>query len=471
MKRASITPSARKALPSLLAALLSFNTHAAAPAGTNPSSSQPGIPYVVTRLDAVRDLLWIAEVGTNDVVYDLGSGDGRIVIAAVRDFHARKAVGIEINPDLVRQSRQEAANAKLSNRVQFIQGDLFTNDFSEASVVVVYLGQQANIDLRERIFRTLKPGTRIVSHEFDMGEWIPDRTLVVRRPYLGMFGEAFNEFRGNPDVPEYRSLPGPPTHESMAAWIVPAPVAGVWRGKVPLAAGAGELTLNLHQRLSVLSGYFQFRGTTNWEGVVQAELWGDHVRLHCIPTNNYAYGVFLATFDGQARGNTLNGKLEVSQNPRPDDLASERKIETFTWSARRDQADFTGTWEWTGVTDSPVRLKIERRNGRWAATYADPKREVPASAGGNQPIPVPDFYDFGGGFYFTVKVGETRVPGGVSRISGPGNGWFVGEAILQNNTLAGNIAYYSFRTYRGLPDPKSTAREGRTDWRPKRVTP
>jgi precorrin-6B methylase 2 len=162
---------------------------------TNTALQRNTIPYVPTRHDTVRDLLWLADVGTNDVVYDLGSGDGRIVIAAVRDFGARRAVGIEINPQLIQESRENAAQAGVSNRVQFINGDLFTNDLSQASVVVLYLGHGANLDLRAQLVRNLKPGTRVVSHQFDMGEWTADKLLDVRTVFLGMYGTVYNEFK------------------------------------------------------------------------------------------------------------------------------------------------------------------------------------------------------------------------------------------------------------------------------------
>ena len=114
-------------------------------AATNTPSVRSSIPYVATRSDAVQAMLWMAEVGTNDVVYDLGSGDGRIVIAAVRDFGVRRAVGVEIDQDRVRESWENARKAGVADRVQFIQGDLFTNDFHEASVVTVFLGHEPNI--------------------------------------------------------------------------------------------------------------------------------------------------------------------------------------------------------------------------------------------------------------------------------------------------------------------------------------
>ena len=155
---------------------------------TNYSSAILTIPYVPTRQDVVSDSLWLANVGKDDVIYDLGSGDGRIVIASVRDRGARKAIGIEIDPKRVAESREKARESGVSKRAGFIQGDLFTNDFSRASVVFLYLGHEANLDLRSKLVRTLKPGARIVSHQFGMGEWPPDKKLDVRTPYLGMVG-------------------------------------------------------------------------------------------------------------------------------------------------------------------------------------------------------------------------------------------------------------------------------------------
>jgi len=225
---------------------------AAASFKTLPSTNT--IPYVPTRHDTVKDLLWLAEVGTNDVVYDLGSGDGRVVIAAVRDFGARRAVGIELDPRLVQKSREQAAAAGVANRVEFIQGDLFTNDVSSASVVAIYLGHGANIDLRVQLLRSLKPGARVVSHQFSMGEWTPDKVLDVRTVLLGMYGTMVVGFEHNPDVPDFQGSESGRDHDVLSAWIVPAPVAGIWRGKVRLESEERELRLTLHQRLSGVTG-------------------------------------------------------------------------------------------------------------------------------------------------------------------------------------------------------------------------
>ena len=438
--------------------LLTGQTYSQAPA-TNTVPLGNAIPYVPTRHDAVRDLLWLADAGTNDVVYDLGSGDGRVVIAAVRDFGVGKAIGIEVNPQLVRESRETAARAGLAEQVQFLEGDLFTNDFSEASVVVLYLGHGANLDLRARLVRTLKPGARVVSHQFGMGEWTADKLLDVRKVFLGMYGEQYNEFKANPEVPDYDGMGSRAIHDVLSEWIIPAPVAGVWRGKVRMESGDGELTLTLHQRLSGVTGSFEFHGATNLAGVVQADLWGDHLRCFCIATNQGFYFLQMP-FEGHTTADIINGNLSVPQS---------NETREVKWVGRRDQADLAGTWEWTGPTGSSVQLKIERRAGRLAATYAD----------GNQTVPVRDLYDFGGGFYFTLLLGlQGDNYSSSGRRMGPEDGWLIGEAVARDSGLTGTIAFYPYHPMNfGVPardqplrsDVKPGPQEGRRDWRPTRV--
>jgi SAM-dependent methyltransferase len=148
--------------------------------GTGFLSSGPDsdVPYVPTDRTTVDSMLSVANVTPDDVVYDLGSGDGRIPIRAARTFGAR-GVGIEIKPNLVEEARKNAKSAGVSDRVTFLQGDLFEADISEATVVTLYLLPSVNQKLRPILFRQLEPGTRIVSHDFDMGKWEPDRTIQV----------------------------------------------------------------------------------------------------------------------------------------------------------------------------------------------------------------------------------------------------------------------------------------------------
>jgi len=124
-------------------------------------------------------MLRLAEVGPADQVWDLGSGDGRIVLLAARQFGAR-GVGVEIEPRLVSESRDSARKLKVDDRVEFLQKSFFDVDVSPATVVTLYLGQDLNLRLRPKLQRELRKGSRIVSNEFDMGDWAPDKTVTVR---------------------------------------------------------------------------------------------------------------------------------------------------------------------------------------------------------------------------------------------------------------------------------------------------
>ena len=145
---------------------------------TQPQERPGDVPYVPTPQAVVDAMLEVAKVGKDDVLYDLGSGDGRIVTTAAQKYGTR-GVGVEINPELVQEANANAQAAGVSDRVQFVQQDLFKSDFSEATVVTLYLLPDINLKLRPQLLQQLKPGTRIVSHAFDMGEWEPEQTLQV----------------------------------------------------------------------------------------------------------------------------------------------------------------------------------------------------------------------------------------------------------------------------------------------------
>jgi len=145
------------------------------------SRAEPDVIYVPTPQPVVDAMLDIAKVTASDVVYDLGSGDGRIVITAAKKYGAR-GVGIEMDPALIRKSNESAAAAGVAGRVRFVTQDLFTADIHEATVVTLYLLQSINERLRPKLIRELKPGTRVVSHMFNMGpEWPPEKTLEVEQ--------------------------------------------------------------------------------------------------------------------------------------------------------------------------------------------------------------------------------------------------------------------------------------------------
>jgi SAM-dependent methyltransferase len=138
----------------------------------------PEVPYVPTPEKVVEEMLRLANVGKGDVVYDLGCGDGRIVITAALKYGAR-GVGVDIDPERIKESNENARKAGVADRVKFLQQDLFETDFREATVVTLYLLPDVNLRLRPKLLRELKPGTRIVSHAFDMGDWKPEKVVKV----------------------------------------------------------------------------------------------------------------------------------------------------------------------------------------------------------------------------------------------------------------------------------------------------
>jgi ribosomal protein L11 methylase PrmA len=147
-----------------------------AQAQKRPASQTPDVIFVPTPQEVVEDMLRLANVQKGDVLYDLGSGDGRIAITAAKKYGIR-ATGIDIDPERIREANANAKKAGVAHLVQFRQEDLFKADFSDATVVTLYLLPDLNVKLRPRLWDDLKPGTRIVSHQFEMGTWKPEKKL------------------------------------------------------------------------------------------------------------------------------------------------------------------------------------------------------------------------------------------------------------------------------------------------------
>ena len=183
-------------------------------------SPRVDVPFEPTPHAVVDAMLRLAKVGPDDVVIDLGSGDGRIPIAAARAYGAT-AMGVDLDPGLIRQARETAERRGVAGKVSFVEGDLFGVDIGKATVVTLFLSPEANRRLRPRLL-DLAPGTRIVSHEHDMGRWQPDRTAAGR------------------------SLGG----HRLLAWVVPAKVDGAWR----LRVGEREVDVRLRQSYQQLDG-------------------------------------------------------------------------------------------------------------------------------------------------------------------------------------------------------------------------
>lgn len=150
----------------------------AQPVAPNPAH-RLDVPFVPTRQEVVEEMLRVAGTGPQDVVYDLGCGDGRIPITAATNFGAR-GVGIDIDPDRIAEARQNAQRARVSERVKFMVADLFEADIAEATVVTLYLLPAVNLRLKPRLLKELRPGTRVVSHDFGMGDdWPPERSIKL----------------------------------------------------------------------------------------------------------------------------------------------------------------------------------------------------------------------------------------------------------------------------------------------------
>jgi SAM-dependent methyltransferase len=175
MRRREVTGMLGRAL--VVAAAASRGVCAQQPSAA--SLREPDVIYVPTPPEVVAAMLRVAHVGPGDIVYDLGSGDGRIVIAAVKDFGAARGVGVDIDPTRTEEANALAKAASISDRVQFLTQDLFETDLVDATVVTLYLLPALNLKLRPTLLARLKPGTRIVSHAFDMGDWRPEQSLDV----------------------------------------------------------------------------------------------------------------------------------------------------------------------------------------------------------------------------------------------------------------------------------------------------
>lgn len=159
----------------------------AAAAQTPKPARTPDVPFVPTTDKAVQEMLKLANVQKSDILYDLGCGDGRIVIAAAKTYGA-KAVGIDINPERIKEARENAKREGVEHLVRFEENDLFVADIKEATVVSLFLLSSVNLKLRPRLLQELKPGTRVVSNTFDMGDWKPEKEAHVD----GSTGEDFS---------------------------------------------------------------------------------------------------------------------------------------------------------------------------------------------------------------------------------------------------------------------------------------
>lgn len=253
------------------------------------------VPYVPTTGEVVEAMLAMAEVGKDDVLYDLGCGDGRIVNTAAKIYGTR-GVGIDLDPQRIKECLENAKKMGVEERVQFFLTDLFEADISDATVLALYLHPEINIRLRPKILKELNPGTRIVSHDFDMGKWKADKEILID---------------DNWEI------------HAVYFWIVPANVTGTWTWSMPTESGKKRFTLNLEQSFQHVSG-------EGFENKMQRPV---SITGGKITGNTFAFTMERKLgksserliFEGRVQGHSMKGtvKTEGSDNPRK-------------WKARRN---------------------------------------------------------------------------------------------------------------------------------------
>jgi SAM-dependent methyltransferase len=231
------------------------------------------VPFVPSPQVVVDEMLRLANVTKDDFVMDLGSGDGRILITAARKFGAR-GIGVDLDETLIAQSDENARVANVADRVQFLRQDLFKTDFSKASVITMYLLPGVNMRLRPSLL-ALKPGTRIVAHDFDLGDWKPDVKVTIRK--------------------------------NVMLWIVPAKMQGRWRLQLLLPAGAQTWDMDIRQKHQEIDGVVRVADRPP-AGLWQASLRGDRVSFVLVDNTDRESEANMY-FAGVVRGDMMEGEF------------------------------------------------------------------------------------------------------------------------------------------------------------------
>jgi SAM-dependent methyltransferase len=254
------------------------------------------VPYVPTPPEVVDEMLRLAGVKAGDILYDLGCGDGRIVIAAAKRFGI-KAVGIDIDPVRITESNNNAETAGVTGKVRFIQQNLFEADFRDATVVTMYLLTSVNRRLRPKLLAELKPGTRLVSHSFDMGEWKPDKTSLVTTSY--------------------------DDERAVYFWIVPANLTGRWEWDIADGPRNRHYTLQTTQQFQVVTA----SGTAGGRPLTinDVELAGDVIKFRAAAESDGK--TVSSLYEGKVQGHRIEGTVKPADNP---------KAPAVKWKAVRD---------------------------------------------------------------------------------------------------------------------------------------
>ena len=300
-----------------------------------PAPAFAQAPFVPTPPDVVERMLTLAKTGRNDYVIDLGSGDGRIVRAAARNFGAR-GFGVERDPELVARSQELARRDGVSDKVAFMTQDLFETDLSDATVVTMYLFPEINLKLRPRLLAQLKPGTRVVSHDFDMAQWAPDATakLYSKEKYGATGGES-----------------------TIYLWFVPADVAGRWTWRLELGGQPIDYELTATQRFQKVDARLRVGGQSR--PVEDMRLQGDRISFTVV--GEIKGSTVRQEFSGRASGDGIQGSVILS-GPRMQGAAD--------WIAQRRER---------GSSDAGAFAPASLGNGAIAPAFRTTGALAPAS--------------------------------------------------------------------------------------------
>lgn len=240
----------------------------------------PDVPFVPTPPEVVSEMLRQAGVNSKDVLYDLGCGDGRIVVTAAKELKVRRAVGVDIDPKRIEESNENARQAGMTGKVTFLQKDLFDIDLRDATVVSLYLLPSVNLKLRPKLLKELKPGSRIVSHDFNMGDWQPDREAEMKE-------------------------------HTIFYWLVPANASGTWNWSLNDGSGPRAFKLQVRQHFQNV-----YRAELKVDGIETPvrtiKITGDKLEF---TAGGGASGLReQLQFTGSVRGNAIRGTISGGES-------------------------------------------------------------------------------------------------------------------------------------------------------------
>ena len=353
-----------KLLWTRLAMVLAFSAWGVSASPAGEAETKPvnlDVPYVPTHQEAVDAMLKLAKVTSADYVFDLGCGDGRIVVTAAKKYKAR-GFGVDLDPERIRESNENAEKAGVTERVKFKLADIMDTDIREATVVALFLLDSVNLQLRPRLFAQLKPGSRVVSNTFHMADWKADEVLRHGKAYSGI----------------------------IHLWIIPAPVGGTWQWKTNASGEAAAPTsLKLHQQFQKVTGVVRFPGGAEVP-IADVSLSGKQIKFSATPS--IAGKEVKIVYEGTVAGDAMKGTQKWLTGP---------SAGTYPWTAKRDPLTITGRWQIKAPqhADDNGTLTIRRREGGLVATYVrdrNPREE----------LSLPAFYVWGSDIRFEIPSGH-----------------------------------------------------------------